>query len=326
MPPHPKSEKGTFSPKVFITHVNYAVPGKSSSMEYSAGDTVGSSFTTSDANEETVKTTIGFEGDVFGNAKGSFSLAFGSTWGSSRADQTDVTLSQTNGYKKLGGVDDINHDDDEIWFLISPEFPVVATPDSFYGPGSLTWDFSTPVGGIPYYLYVGEILGTRPMPPGVKADLIDKWGFTQADLNQLLAADPFIAGLAPNTPLDPARFDLIETFPYKPVPAAGYPAASQTFTLNRKELNGTTLTRSIAYTTELQVKGGLGFFGIGGAFWQFNGSTKFTHSTSLKTAVTNEVQSKITVGQPAFGYAGPTVLRVYEDKIWKTFVFALDWY
>lgn len=32
-----------------------------------------------------------------------------------------------------------------------------------------------------------------------------------------------------------------------------------------------------------------------------------------------------TVGQPAFGYSGPTILHVYQDKIYKTYAFALDW-
>jgi hypothetical protein len=54
----------------------------------------------------------------------------------------------------------------------------------------------------------------------------------------------------------------------------------------------------------------------------------WTESTSVKDSAGTSLseQPTVVVGQPTFEYAGPTILRVYVDKIWKTYFFSLDWF
>jgi hypothetical protein len=63
----------------------------------------------------------------------------------------------------------------------------------------------------------------------------------------------------------------------------------------------------------------------------FTGSLKvesewtWTHSASQKDSVGNGSEDTLTVGQPAHGYTGPGILHVYEDRIFKTYAFTLDY-
>ncbi len=50
-----------------------------------------------------------------------------------------------------------------------------------------------------------------------------------------------------------------------------------------------------------------------------------TTTTTKHTNATNTTESLV-IAQPDFGYTGPTILRVYEDLMWHTYVFALDKY
>jgi hypothetical protein len=50
----------------------------------------------------------------------------------------------------------------------------------------------------------------------------------------------------------------------------------------------------------------------------------WTNSSSLMLSRSNATMDELNLGGPEFGYQGPIFLHVYEDTIFKTYVFALD--
>ncbi len=317
---------GVVSPDFYITHVVYAVPGKSSSMFYASGYTMGSTTSATNSMQQSVTVTATQStGVIF--ASGNVSVSTGTQWGSTDSTVTDVAATETSSYTKPGIVDPVNHDDDEIWFLVRPVINATAyTGASSATIGRLDWGFAlnqqTPV---PYFVYVGELKGTYQMPTDVKA-FLDQRNITSSYYPQLLAADPFINGLDPNTTLDTARFTFVNVFPYVPPSAPGNPPGKQTFAITRSLNNSSTTTSSLGYSAGVTVGGDVGFFSLFTASLKVAYNMSWQSQTSLKTSDGTNVGESITVGQPLFGYNGPTVLRVYEDKIWKTYLFTLDWY
>jgi hypothetical protein len=323
-PPKPIAERGKIHPRYLITHVVYAPPGRSSSVQYQNGSTVGSTMSVTDSMKHNLDTSFGVSGGFLGS-EGGLSVSVGNAWGGSSSKSVDVALTHTSVYRKPGQQDAINHDDDEIWFLANPELAAIATPDSPYGPAKITWHFDPEFPGVPFFLRVGELKGTEPIEPGIQAAL-DYWGITPEDYPEMLKADPFSNGAAPNAPMDPARFDLISVFPYEPLPSAGAQPAPQTYTVTRRQVNTSERRSDATFSQSVKVSGTLGFLGIAKSFFSVSAGASFTMSSANRTSTESNTSDSVTVGQPAFGYTGPVVLRVYEDKIWKTLVFTLDWY
>jgi hypothetical protein len=199
-------------------------------------------------------------------------------------------------------------------------------PSSAWGPQSVSWTFAPQQQMLPYYLLVGELKGTRPIPPDVWRAL-DNFGITTEDFPELLKANPYAEQAPlPNQTLDPARFELVNTFPYRAVTTSQGQPSPQTLTLRRRTTSSTTQVSTVEYNVGFSIQGGVGFFDIARIYFKLTDEATFTSSSSFKTSFDSTIANTITVGQPAFGYVGPTVLRVYEDKVWKTFFFSLDWY
>jgi len=51
----------------------------------------------------------------------------------------------------------------------------------------------------------------------------------------------------------------------------------------------------------------------------------WTNSSSTKRSTANKTIDSLTIGQPSSDYNGPTLLHLYEDRIYKTYAFTLDW-
>lgn len=324
-PPKPTPVVGTVTPKFMISHVVYSVPGRSSSMSYVAGDTVGSTTTLSNSQRMTAKVTVGASGSFMGTGS-DVSLSWGTAWGTSSENSLDWALTRSSGYRKVGQRDLIDHDDDEVWFMVRPRLSMTVIPASEWGPQSVSWTFAAQRQMVPYYLLVGELKGTREIPPDVWRAL-DNFGITTTDFSELLKADPFAnLALSPNQPLDPARFELVSTFPYRAVATSDGQPSPQTLELRRRVANSSTQRSTVEYSVGFGLQGSVGFMDVARLYFKLNEDATLTSSSSSKTSTETVTTNAITVGQPTFGYAGPTVLRVYEDKVWKTFFFALDWY
>lgn len=344
-PPPPKAVEGTATANYLITHVVYSVPGRGSSMAYAVGDTVGSNLTTEGSFKNEFSVTAGVkEGVLF--PSGNFEIAFGNVWETSSGASADIGLSVTNSYRKNGQADFINHNDDEVWFIVRPVFTLRVTPASPYGGPQVEWGMQKAGEGIPFFLYVGELNGTYPMPPGV-TEALTRWNFTYEDFDELLKSDLLappgpgararaegrVTSVPPPPPwspelvksMDPARFELLGTFPYKPLTSSGAAASSQSYEVARKEVSGVSSAASTSYSVRVQVGGNFAAIGSPAAFFKVEDKMTFTSKSSRKLSSERNMKNTVTVAQPAFGYLGPTVLRVYMDRIWKTYVFQVDW-
>lgn len=322
-PPHPAVQTGQLTPSIYPVAVMYAVPGRSSSMAYSQGDKVGSSTSIGSSWKNGINVEFDAKEHVL-FTYGQVNFQFGQDWGSSAKGTVDVTVEHASGYRKLGEVDDVDHGDDEVWFLMDPTIELEITPESVYGARSVKWSFSATAPGTLYFLYAGEISGARPIPAGVQQTL-DRYGVSASDVAELANADPFITTPGSNPAGDPVRFDLLWTGPYRPVAGAGDQPNPQSYAVSRKLANTIDQSSEVTVSTSVKIGAGLDFIGLTKASLSFQDKFSFTQSTAKKNSLETNSANTITVGQPAFGYLGPTVLRVYEDKVFKTYVFHLDW-
>lgn len=321
-PPHPFSTTGSTRANYYITHVVYAVPATSSSVSYSNTNTLGSTLklTNSWTNELTVEAKQGANIIV---ATGWLDLTFANTWGSTDIQEADVEVDNESTYKKVGLADEIDHDEDEIWFLASPLVVLSDTPSSVYGPETIVWNYAGDTATTTYYLKVGELKGTLPIDPGVWTFLTAN-NITSADFPEMLKADPFVDGLAPNTPMDPARFELIGEMPFVPVTGPNDSPVTQSYKVTNKVTNSDEQQSQVQYQTTIEGGASISFIAAGS--WSVKNKLTVIAASSLKLAKEDDSEVDVQIGQPAFGYAGPTVLRGYQDKIWKTIVLTLDWF
>lgn len=322
--PPPTSEVGQIVPNVIPTHVVYAPPGKGSSIAYSNGSTWGSTITIKDAQKRSMEVEAGVGMKVPDAFSAGLTLTTGNSWGNTRTDALDFAVTTSTGYRKPGEGDDMDHDLDEVWFLVAPKLRVKASPATACYPSKVTWTMDPDQQLRSYFLYLGELRGTRPIPAAVQADLT-RWGVTALDLQNVLAVHPFPNGSEPNQGMDPARFEYLTTLPYRPPYSPGSPVASQPYGITKKTGSSSTLEAEVGYSTKLKATGGFNFLDIFNASVSLTGASSMTFTTSHKSTVSGETQSTLTLAQPSYGYAGPTVLRVYVDKVFKTFIFTLDW-
>jgi hypothetical protein len=316
---------GAMYPNFYVTHVVYAPPGRSSSVSYTAGNTYGSTTTITDSFKAGTSVTVGNSGGFLFFAKGGISVTAGRDWGSTSTQVTDISTSYSSTYKKPGEIDAVDHDGDEIWFLVGPQINVTITPAYGTRPQLMDWQFSPtqPSSTYAYYVYVGELRNPSTMPADVKA-FLDSRGITSAYYPELLKADPYAGGAPANPSLDPNRYVFVNSFPYQPPQHAGDLPTTICDTLTRSVTNNTTNDSSVTYSTSITLSGDTSFFGLFGISLKVTGQSSWTSSTSNKTSTVSNNNEQICVGQPSYGYNGPTVLRVYEDKVWKTYFFSLD--
>lgn len=323
-PPRPTAERGTFTPHLMVTHVVYAVPGRSSFVSYQAGNTIGSTITNTDSWRNEMSVTLSQDTNFLGAAMAGFRLSLSNWQEGGTTKVSDMSETWTSTYRKPGESDGVDHDLDEIWFLARPTLNVIITPDdAFWGPGSVTWGLNPDAPTVTYYLLEGEVNGHLPIPSNVQ-QFLDSSGITAEDIQNLRAVDPFGADPTKNPATD-GRFQLVAQFPYVAPAHAGDLPNTQTYDVKSTNLSSTQRDSSASYIVDMEIHGGAGFIGLARARLGFENKFTWKNSSSRKDYSSNNADDLITVGQPAFGYSGPTVLRVYEDTIFRTYVSHLDW-
>lgn len=306
---------GTVTPNYYVTHVLYAVPGKSSAVAYTSGSTFGSTSTLDNSFTSDEKVTVSSGGGIIGTAD--ITVTTGASFGNTSTDSTDIAITLTRGYTKFGEDDFVNHDDDEIWFLVRPLIDV-----SFTDASHMSWSFRAGQQLVPYWVYVGWLKAPSSMPPPVKSYL-DSVGITASYYPELLKADPYAYG---DVPIDPGRFDLPigNNFPYEPPLNPGDKPSIQTSALLRDVTNSSTVKETTTYMVGYSVSGSVDFLGLFSSKVTVANNLTFTMSTSTKLSDKTSEGETITIGQPLYGYTGPTHVKAYVDKIWKTFLFRLE--
>jgi hypothetical protein len=298
---------GTVFPAYYIATVIYMPPGVSSSVDYGAGSTIGTTTSVTQSFKADVSVQLSGSGEFLG-LKGGIDISFGSVFSNATTTQTDVQES-INADMKVNGVpgDAVNHDYDQIVLLLGPQVTVTSFPSA--PPRQVQWAMNLS-GTIPQVVLVGWLKGTMPMPSNVAATL-SQYGVTPPEYPAILLADPFANDTSGMTAPDPRRFQQVTKLPYEPI------SGQYSYKTNNNYTSSTTQTASIDITVGATASGSfenLGFKDASKFTWTFSGSNK--------VALGDSENETLVVSMPSAGYTGPTDLYVYVDKVFKTFLFS----
>ncbi len=309
---------GTARPKYQVLTVVYAPPGTSggksaSSVDYGTGSSTGTTTSISDAFKAGVDVTASV-GVSVGIASLSVSSDF--NYAKTKTDTHSLDIRKSKSYDlKVSGPDrdGIDHDLDQYYIWLNPLLDLTIDPEN-----NVAW--AVAVDGptmLVQYAYGAWLRDPSKMPPGVKRQL-DAAGLTAADYAAILSVNPFAAGPAA---VDPNRYLLTaQSFPYIPPFTATDPVPTQTF--NQQSVTTATQAHStqVQYGVGITVSASVSFFVT--ASLKVSTTFQWTNTSSLTDTTGSTQSATVTVGGPAFGYAGPTDVLVYWDTIYNSFLFA----
>lgn len=307
---------GTGVAKYIVLTVLYAPPGtngghSSSSVTYGAGSSTGTTTSASQSFKQTNTLTYEAGGGFLGTG-GSAGLSFG--WSNSTTDSQSLDIKKsTNSTISRNGPsqDGINHDEDAIYLLLQP------TIDFAVAPSSASWILENTTSPI-QVVYVGWLNGHSQMPSSIASALASA-GITAEDYPEILSRDP-LASSSPSA--YPSRFVSVNTtFPYEPPYAATDPVPTITTTITDASTQTTINETDDTYTVGLTLTQSVGFLNFAKSDLKDTSSWEWTNKSSLSSSAGTSQTASFTVGGPAFGYTGPTVLLVYVDAIYHTFAF-----
>jgi hypothetical protein len=191
------NERGTVTPKFYVTHVVYPPPGKSSTITYGEGSTSGTTTSLTSSFKHTVGVTASASGGPSGEQIGTTAgvkISEGNSWGNTDTEATDITVENTHSRTTSGTMNGLDHGDDEIWFLIDPVMDVVAEPNkTCNGPVRVTWGFHPNQLTTQFMLplrWLESPDGMAGLPADVR-DALSQKGITAADFPEIAKADPF---------------------------------------------------------------------------------------------------------------------------------------
>jgi hypothetical protein len=312
---------GQVRPSYQLLTVLYALPGtsgggSSSHVDYGSGSTTGTTDSVSSSFKAGVDVTASAGVNVgLVNLGGSAEFTASQT----STDTSSLSISKSTSYQISAqgpSENGIDHGYDEFWLWLNPLMNVTIDDQ-----GNVAWEIG--VDGpnmIIQYVYARWLQDPSLMQqddPGLAQDLAAA-GLTTADFAQILACDPFTSG---NPTIDPNRFVPTPfSFPYNPP----LTAADQPPTLTYTQTSATTATDTeqtqVQYGVSVTVSAGIQVFFS--SKLTVSGSLQWT-DTSTNTTSTESLQSaSVTIGGPAFGYAGPVDVLVYWDTVFSSFMFA----
>lgn len=309
---------GSARPKYLVLTVIYAPPGtngghSTSSVSYQAGSSTGT--TTSASQSFKAANSLSFEasGGILGTG-GSGGVSFEYSRSTTDSQSLDIKKSTTATITQAGPAQDgINHDEDEIWLLLNPTVNLALSSSS---AAWLLANTQSPV----QYVHCGWLNGHQTMPPGV-ATALQSAGITAQDYPDILVRDPFSGG---SSPLDPQRFvSLSTTFPYEPPYAPSDPVPTTTFNVSDSSAATVGTTVADTYKVGLSMSASGGFLDFAKATLKDTSTWEWTNKTSQSSSTGTSQSATVTVGGPAYGYSGPTVMQVYLDSMYHTFAFVI---
>jgi hypothetical protein len=338
-PPHqppPPPVTGTLNPKFYVLTVIYAPPGtnggnSASSVSYAQGSTAGSTVSASDSFKQDYKITAGAEMNLDGFDT-TAEASVGTSDTSTNKQSTEITFSKTSEINLPGpSVDDIDHDHDKIYLLLSPTIKM-----TFYqsAPGQVSRIEWKLVGGRALPFFVGWLNNhVQPIPPA-ELHALQGAGITPQDYPTILKADPFASlqrvriplnqaiGTSSSTP-DPRRFqDTNNSFPYEPPLTAKDQQGTQKLTITHTINQTSSVTNETEYSVGLNVKTSANILDLVIASLKSENTWTWTDETASSTSNGTTESATIVVGGPAFGYQGNIEnVDVYLDTTYKTFLF-----
>jgi hypothetical protein len=318
----PVPVNGVLHPKFTVVSVIYSPPGSSnkgggSSVDYGQGTTIGVTESVGSSFKQdlstSASTTLGTP--VTGTVDFTITASSSDTTGQSAS--LDIKKSSTSDVNVAGpATDGIDHQQDEIWMLLSPVVNVQAIGNA------VTWSMGMDNNTVPQFVRVAWLNNPSSMPAAV-AQTLAAHGITSADYPTILARDPFsgkvrpVDSLRPPSPPDPVRFALIDSLTYEP----DSNQTTQTYALKSDTTNTTGSTASDSFSLGIQV-------GVSGGFADWlkvslkdgvNWTWTNTASSSQSSDASQTATAKIV--NPSLAYTGPTDVLVYWDTVYKTFLF-----
>jgi hypothetical protein len=319
----------TILPHYQILTIVYAPPGctstpsakcgSNSSVDYLSASSTGTKTTLSSSFKAGVNVSVsdsvpivGDNGVAIGKFTGGVSDDFSSTYTDSVSDT--ITKSQSFDIKVQANGDGIDHEQDQFIVLLNPAIYLANFDEK------ITWGLGY-AGKAPliYVLYGKWLTNPQSMPTNV-ADELKARGFTDSDYKNILSQDPFVSEPAD---IDPARYILTKTFPYEPPLTAS--------NCNNGVCNCISLTGSIKNDFQheevhtVQTQYSLGFSGgieLGGFGLKNSDTIRWTNTQSTTNTTGSSSSASATISCPSSTYAGPTLMAIYWDTIYGSFMFA----
>jgi hypothetical protein len=332
---------GQILPKYEILGVDYAPPGSSSFVTYSASFSRGGSTSISKSLKNQVSVTVS-ESQKFDigilSSHLSFSITglYAQTGESTRGDSWSIT---TTGSDTIPGpaasVVGINHDYDIVWIWLNPAVELTLT-----GPASIQWNGysynpADPVNEMDVtYLYVYELKNPALIPPNVVSRMARTWdqsgvgGLTAADYAAILASDPFAVDPSYNPNTDTTgRYspEGTQTINYRPAGPGAQAITEQrevTSTTGSSSGSSKEITRSVSATINDSLSGGIFKAKLGLELDITDTLTTTTKKSSTSFDDTGQT-AKLSITGPLDSdhYTGPTAIQVWRDNVYGSFMF-----
>jgi hypothetical protein len=318
-------QRGSLVPEYFVTHVVYSPPGRTSSVTYSSATSMGTTTSVSSGFKTDVKVTAEASG-TFGWGSGGGSISAGVSTSTNKTDASEVSVTVSQGHRTPGQSDLIDHNYDEIHLLLRPKVDLSYQAPALAGEkAKISWKFGQQDGvnyGIPYMVYAGWLNNSIAMPSSVR-DLLAFYGITSDKYAKILAENPLYTGTFPNMTMDPERYQLIDVYPYTPLPQ-GAQSNTRMYSIDQRNTTSTSSTSDRSYSVGLAANAGADF-GVVKAKLNLSSSWTWTNSSTVRTSNGQANMDSLSLGQPSFGYNGPTLVRVYVDKVYHTYAFTQDY-
>jgi hypothetical protein len=347
-------------PKYIIVGVTYAPPGPASYVKYSQTATVGTTITSSQSFAAGTSFSVSsqFAGDLFGwtDEQETATTTTSATQTTTNTQETDIEISSTSSNQTNGPPDPyapVNHDYDEIWLWLNPvaQYVVQTSPVNAVTFEKLGFDLSDQPAMDIVPFFVGELNGHIPLIYSKQQQLARAWAaagkvfpagdgpaITQADIANILAADPFTnsaysfvlnTGVNPYTTMD-GRFTISSPVNGSATSINYLPGNNQTRSLSTSDSSTT------GQSTKNEVSQTFAFGSTGSVSIEavtFKNDLKLsntltwtnTQGTSVKQTTTYVNALSLTGPCSAAPcnppYNGPTDFDVYQDNVFGAFYF-----
>lgn len=313
---------GTVYPSYQILSVIYSPPGRSSSfVDYGTGTSWGTSTATTDSWKNSANLEVKIDSNLL-FADGSFTVTMGKTWGGDLTKAVDTQVIVQTDFKVPGGaVDGIDHDYDQVHFLLNPQVDVAVDPlDSTH----VLWSPKVKSGenANTMWLYVGQLKGTWGLSSG-QAVRLAAARIGSPDFAMMLGQNPMANGQGA---VNPGRFTLTPySFYYPPVPTCADNGNASTLTtkLQTNTTNTTTDVYTESYTVGLTIANSADIK-IVSTHLKATDTFTYTNSKAKKTSDGTSASTTLQFGQPYCTYQGNTAGHVYLDTLYRTYMFTLD--
>ncbi len=331
-------------PKYYVLALVYAPPGctdtatlkcssNTSAVDYQNGSSMGTKLSLDHSFKNDLSVKV--EGSLTENElyfKLIYSGSVTGDWTSVMSDSRSVNVTKGTSLdvKARGNGDGIDHDQDEFLLLLNPAIEVrqdQSVDNNVCGPTVVSWGLGLQPPGafVLYKLSVHYLKHPDQMPPNVRAAVAT---FTDFDFNNILSLDPFASGST--TAPDPKRFALTTyTFPYEPplelqdCNGGVCTCTSLSESITNSLVNDVVTAFETDYGADVVVKAQASdaLEQIASSAVTMEGKVTYTSKSTQDDMKSQSQSATATILCPSTAYTGPTLMFIYWDTLFGTFLF-----